>query len=113
MSENGKGFMPKNGNGNGNGKSNGNGHANGNGSFVPVALEGNGASSESRQPVVADGVSRFVESLIKKNIVSTKTVRDAVEWKKTRGDGEKRLLYQILIEQFEADREEVYKEFVR
>src|SRR5436309_2540181 len=68
--------------------------------------------NESKTAMTAEGVSRFVESLIRKNIVSRKTVHDAVVWKKARGDGEKRHLFQILIDNYEIDREEVYAEFV-
>ncbi len=71
------------------------------------------SASEAKTVITADGVSRFVESLIRKNIVSRKTVNDAVSWKKTQGDAEKRLLFQILIDKYEVDREQVYGEFVR
>lgn len=68
---------------------------------------------ESKTVITADGVSRFVENLIRKNIVSRKTVNDAAAWRKAQGDNEKRLLFQILIEKYEVDREQVYGEFVR
>ncbi|MDI6766356.1 MAG: hypothetical protein QME52_05990, partial [Bacteroidota bacterium] len=41
------------------------------------------SSEVKKQPFVADGVTGFIESLIRRNIVSRKTVNDAVAWKKT------------------------------
>jgi type IV pilus assembly protein PilB len=76
-------------------------------------VRGNGGATEARPLVIADGVTGFVESLIRKNIVSRATVNQAVAWKKAQGDTEKRLLFQILFEQFDADREAVFAEFVR
>jgi len=70
-------------------------------------------SADLKNVITADGVSRFVETLIRKNIVSRKTVNDAAAWKKMQGDGEKRHLFQILIDKYEVDREAVYGEFVR
>ncbi|MBI3365705.1 MAG: type II/IV secretion system protein [Ignavibacteriae bacterium] len=49
---------------------------------------------------------------MRKGIVSKQIVESAVAVKKTRGDQERRLLFQILIEEFGIDREEVYSEFV-
>src|SRR5262245_30254908 len=67
---------------------------------------------DARNVITADGVSRFVENLIRKNIVSRKTVNDAAAWKKAHGDNEKRHLFQVLIDKYEVDREQVYNEFV-
>lgn len=66
-----------------------------------------------KQPFVADGITGFIESLIRNNIVSRKTVNDAVAWKKINNGNDKRLLFQILIDEFHADRETVYAEFAR
>jgi type IV pilus assembly protein PilB len=61
----------------------------------------------------AQGVSGFVENLVRKGIVSRKMVTDALTRKKLQGDADKRRLFQILIEDFAADRERVYDEFAR
>lgn len=71
-------------------------------------------SQESKkQSLTTDGVTGFVESLIRKNIVSRKVVNDAVAWRKNANGNEKRLLFQILIDEFKIDRESVYSEFIR
>src|SRR5438093_394465 len=108
-------LVPKNGNGNG---------KSGNGTLLekielvkeplsPLKAEvGDSSTLAPKQSAGANGVSRFVESLIRKNIVSAKTVADAAAWKKMQGENEKRPLFQVLIEKYEIDREEVYTEFV-
>ena len=68
---------------------------------------------EARIASTAQGVSGFVESLVNKGIVSRKMVNDALTRKKLQGDTDKRRLFQILIEDFAADRERVYDEFAR
>ncbi len=73
----------------------------------------NESSGVKKQPFVADGVTGFIEFLIRRNIISRKTVDDAVAWKKTTNENEKRLLFQILIDEFKTDRETVYSEFVQ
>ncbi|HZY09723.1 MAG TPA: GspE/PulE family protein [Bacteroidota bacterium] len=60
-----------------------------------------------------DGVSGFDEFLIRTGLVSKQMVIDAVTLRKSRGEGEKRRLFQILIEEFNVDREQVYEEFAR
>jgi type IV pilus assembly protein PilB len=59
------------------------------------------------------GVSGFIESLIRKGIVSRKMVNDSLTRKKLQGDTDKRRLFEILIEDFGADGEQVYEEFAR
>jgi type IV pilus assembly protein PilB len=68
---------------------------------------------EARIASTAQGVSGFVETLVRKGIVSRKMVTDALTRKKLQGDTDKRRLFQILIEDFAADRELVYDEFAR
>jgi len=72
-----------------------------------------GLSNEFRGPAGTDGVSGFVGSLIRKGLVSKQLVDSAVVAKKNRGEQDRRLLFQILIDEFGIDREEVYAEFVR
>ena len=69
------------------------------------------AQQEKTPPT--DGVSAFVQSLISKGIVSRDLVEEALAWKKEQGIGERRHLFQILIEEFDADREQIYSEFAR
>lgn len=78
----------------------------------PNRFQGNEVQDGKKQPF-ADGVTGFIESLIRKNIVSRKTVNEAVTWKKTNNGDEKRLLFQILIDEFRADRETIFAEFAR
>ncbi|MBI3766317.1 MAG: type II/IV secretion system protein [Ignavibacteriales bacterium] len=54
-----------------------------------------------------------MESLVREEIVSKEMVDGAVAWKKSRRESDKRLLFQVLIEEFNVDRESVYAEFVR
>jgi len=70
-------------------------------------------NQDGKKQPFAEGVTGFIESLIRKNIVSRKTVNDAVAWKKTNNGDEKRLLFQILIDEFRADRETIFAEFAR
>ena len=78
-----------------------------------IQIDRRSEPGDQRNVITADGVSRFVETLIRKNIVSRKSVNDAAAWKKAQGEGEKRHLFQILIDKYEVDREQVYGEFVR
>lgn len=73
----------------------------------------NGSPTDGKQVITADGVSGFVESLIRKEIVPRASANEAVAWKKRQGESEKRHLFQILIDVFGIAREEVYSEFVR
>ena len=75
-------------------------------------FQANGSQDGKKQPF-ADGVTGFIESLIRKNIVSRKTVNESVAWKKANNGDEKRLLFQILIDEFRADRETIFAEFAR
>src|ERR1041385_8148466 len=68
---------------------------------------------EARIASTAQGVSGFVESLVNKGIVSRKMVNDALTRKKLQGDTDKRRLFQVLIEDFAADRERGYDEVAR
>ena len=78
----------------------------------PSRFQGNEVQDGKKQPF-ADGVTGFIESLIRKNIVSRKTVNESVAWKKANNGDEKRLLFQILIDEFRADRETIFAEFAR
>ncbi len=69
------------------------------------------AAGEQKFAVAADGVSGFIERLVRKGIVTQKSVDEAIAWKKTQNGNEKRRLFQILIEVFDADREKIYSEF--
>ena len=60
-----------------------------------------------------EGVSGFIEHLVRKGIVSAQIVREAIQVKKTRKGDEKRALFHLLIEEFEVDREAVYDEFTQ
>ena len=77
---------------------------------LPLANE---SSNGKKQPFIADGVTGFIESLIRKNIITRENVNGAVAFKKSNDGNEKRLLFQILIDEFGANREEVYAEFAR
>src|ERR1051325_7208403 len=68
-------------------------------------------SAEMKPAIAADGVSGFIERLVRKGIVSQKMVDDALAFRKTQHENDKRKLFQILIEEFDADREKVYTEF--
>ena len=61
----------------------------------------------------ADGISGFVEQLIRKGVVSAGTVQEAVRLKKSRKGEDKRALFLLLIEEFNIDREQVYAEFTQ
>ncbi len=79
----------------------------------PDALIGSGdARSEGKSRRVNGGVSGFAGLLIRKGIVSRDLVEEAAALKRSRGDQEKRFLHQILIDDFGADREQVFAEFV-
>ncbi len=73
----------------------------------------NESSNGKKQPFIADGVTGFIESLIRKNIVTRENVNGAVAFKKSNDGNEKRFLFQILIDEFGANREAVYAEFAR
>lgn len=83
------------------------------GSAKPAAGPAQSKETPERAPIVADGVSGFVGSLIRQGIVSKRMVDDAMIVKKNRGDSERRRLFEVLIEDFGIDREQVYAEFVR
>ncbi len=68
---------------------------------------------ESRPSISANGISGFVGSLVQKGIFSRQMVESALVLKRNGGENEKRLLFQILIDEFGIDREEVYAEFVK
>jgi type IV pilus assembly protein PilB len=70
-------------------------------------------NQDAKKQPFADGITGFIESLIRKNIVSRKTVNEAVVWKKANNGNDKRLLFQIIIDEFKAERETVYAEFAR
>ena len=70
------------------------------------------STGSDKSTTVVDGVSGFVGSLVRKGIVTRMMVDDAVSIKKSRGESEKRLLFQILIEDLGVDREQVYLEFI-
>ncbi len=59
-----------------------------------------------------DGVTGFAGLLIRKGIVSRELVEEAAAFKRNRGEKEKRFLHQILIDEFGAERERVFAEFV-
>ncbi len=71
-----------------------------------------GSRREGKHGRLKDGVSGFAGLLIRKGIVSGELVDEAAAVKRSRGDQEKRFLHQILIEDFGADREQVFAEFV-
>src|SRR5260221_2545122 len=81
---------------------------------LPTGEEGkpggdkNEGQREARIASTAQGVSGFVETLVRKGIVSRKMVTDALTRKKLQGDSDKRRLFQDLIEDFSADPERVY-----
>ena len=57
-------------------------------------------------------ISRFVQTLIDKGIVSQSVVDEALVYKRTHATKDPRLLFRILIEEFLVDREAVYEQFV-
>lgn len=67
-------------------------------------------STEVKHSLSHDGISGFVETLIRKNIVSRDIVEEAISWKKLQNGTDKRRLFQILIEEFGVDRDLVYNE---
>ena len=69
--------------------------------------------SAVRPPKAAEGVSGFVDLLIRRGIVSREIVMEAVQLKKSRKTDDKRALFLLLIEEFGTDREQVYAEFVK
>jgi type IV pilus assembly protein PilB len=71
-----------------------------------------GNSEIKRNPFGIEGVTGFIESLIRKNIVSEADVNSAILLKKKNNGSDKRLLFQILIDEFHNDRELIYSEFV-
>lgn len=83
--------------------------------FLPFhpSQQRNIPSSEIKVGSAVDGVSGFDEFLIRTGLVSKQMVLDAVNLRKSRGESEKRRLFQILIEEFNVDREQVYEEFAR
>ncbi len=68
---------------------------------------------EARGSSAPDGITGFVEVLVKKGIVTSQTVHEAIRRKKSNGETEKRQLFQILIDEFNVDREVIYAEFTR
>jgi type IV pilus assembly protein PilB len=60
-----------------------------------------------------DSISGFVGMLVQKGLVSKQMAERALGLKKTGNGYEKRLLFQILIDEFEIDREKVYEEFAK
>ncbi len=69
------------------------------------------AKIDSKQTFSDEGVSGFVDWLILKKVVTEKMVKHAVTIKRANNVNETRALFQILIEECEADRDEVYKAF--
>ena len=69
------------------------------------------SKKERRQAFSDEGVSGFVDWLVLQKIVTDKMVRHALTVKRANNGVETRALFQILIEECEADREEVYKAF--
>lgn len=60
-----------------------------------------------------EGITKFVETLVQKGIVTRAMVDKAIHIKKSIGDQDRRQLFQILIEEFQLDREQIYAEFTR
>ena len=56
------------------------------------------SKSKGRPMPGADTISGFVESLVKKAIVSREDVQEAILRKRVTGDGDRRQLFQVLIE---------------
>jgi type IV pilus assembly protein PilB len=55
----------------------------------------------------------FMAALLARGIVTQESVRQATVRKRAAGDADRRHLFQILIDEFGADREQVYAEFTR
>ncbi len=60
-----------------------------------------------------EGITGFVSALLGRGIVTEKQVTDAVALKRSLGDADGRKLFQVLIDDFNVDRETVYGEFTR
>ena len=58
-----------------------------------------------------EGVSQFVESLIKNGIVSRSLVEKAIQFKQSLDNSDKRQLFKILIDEFNVDREKIFQHF--
>lgn len=72
-----------------------------------------GEDAKSQWTSSSTSVSGFIEHLVAKQIISRRMVDNAVAWKNTRKETEKRRLLNLLIEEFGADREKVFAEFAR
>jgi len=68
--------------------------------------------SENKFSPSLETISRFVQTLIDKGIVSQSVVDEALVYKRTHAKKDPRLLFRILIEEFLVDREAVYEQFV-
>ena len=85
--------------------------------FTPGAAEtrtpSSGVRRAMRAQASADAITGFMAALLARGIVSEETVREATTRKRTLGEGDRRHLFQLLIDDFGADREQVYAEFTR
>jgi type IV pilus assembly protein PilB len=80
-------------------------------------VDGPSGADARRQPVRAqrgsETIPGFMAALLARGIVTQESVREATARKRSAGDGDRRHLFQILIDEFGADREQVYAEFTR
>jgi type IV pilus assembly protein PilB len=67
---------------------------------------------ESKQGSSLEAISGFTQALVERGIVPQSVVSEAMMFKRTRSESERRLLFQILIDEFNVDRESVYQEFI-
>jgi type IV pilus assembly protein PilB len=66
---------------------------------------------EEKPITIVDGVTGFIELLINKGVVTRQCVEDAIKFKQALSGNDKRLLFKVLIENFNVDREKVFKHF--
>jgi type IV pilus assembly protein PilB len=71
------------------------------------------SASNVRIARAAEGISGFVDLLIRRGIVSKEVALEAAQLKRSRRTDDKRALFLLLIEEFGVDREKVYAEFVK
>jgi len=69
--------------------------------------------AEKRNYRTAEGTTGFINRLVLSEIVTEKQVADAIAFKRSLGESDRRQLFQVLIDHFGADREAVYAEFTR
>jgi type IV pilus assembly protein PilB len=75
---------------------------------------GDPAQRLRRRPVTStEAITGFVERLVQNGIVSASAVQSAIARKRHGGDADRRHVFQVLIDEFGADREQVYAEFTR